>query len=75
MRLVRERDGKVLREWPASDSPGIGMVAGWPTTEQLFRAADRALSQVAGTFGDRSATPEEIEAAKDARAAIARVLG
>lgn len=44
VRLVRDRDGKVLREWPASDSPEIGMVAGWPTAGQCIRAARKALT-------------------------------
>lgn len=46
VRLVRAKDKKVLRVWPASDAPNIGAVAGWPTTAQCLHAADRALRQV-----------------------------
>lgn len=46
-RLVRERDGKVLRELPALTDVGIGSGVGWPTWQQHVRAARKALERAA----------------------------
>lgn len=43
-RIVRTKDGRVMREVPASSQPQIGMVAGYPTAGQCIDAARRALS-------------------------------
>lgn len=46
-RMVRNRDGMILRELDAIETVGIGMVAGWPTWQQYARAAVRALERAA----------------------------
>ena len=66
VRLVRAKDGKVVETWPASDSPQIGAVAGWPTADQCIRAAKAALRQVRA----QGTTPEEIRKAATALAAL-----
>jgi hypothetical protein len=62
-----------LRELHALDTPSLGMIAGWPTAEQLRDAAIRVLRPLAeGTYGPRrkDVDPEEMERA----AAALRVL-
>lgn len=46
-RMVRNRDGKVVRELPALEDVGVGMIAGWPSWQQYARAAIRALDRAA----------------------------
>lgn len=43
LRIVRAKDGRVMREVPASSAPQIGMIAGYPTAGQCINAARRAL--------------------------------
>lgn len=71
VRLVRAKDGKVCREWPASNHPPVGMVAGWATTGQLIRAAVECLDSV-GRHGDPP-TEDEADAVRVALAQLRRV--
>ena len=45
-RLRRVKDGKVLDTASEQKEAGVGMVAGWPTGEQLLGAARRLLRRV-----------------------------
>lgn len=46
LRLVRIKDGRVLESFARCDEQGVGMVAGWPTGEQMLGAARRLLGRV-----------------------------
>jgi hypothetical protein len=73
MRLRRLDKNVVVDEIPASDQARVGMVAGWPTPEQLLRAAVNALRPLVGrTHGGRSPTDEQRQAAERALSALVR---
>ena len=53
------------------DEPRFGMIAGWPTVEQGFHAARRALDPIArGNGGCRDVSPEEAGTAQRALEAL-----
>ena len=60
-RIVRDRDGKVMEELPASTDPEVGPVAGWATATQLIDAAVSALRRVGRVDpgGNYGPTPEQ----------------
>lgn len=67
-RLVRIKDGRVLEEFPRCNEQGVGMVAGWPTGQQMLGAARRLLSRVR-VHGDY-VTQEEADLAAAALAVL-----
>jgi hypothetical protein len=76
-RVRHIQSGRIPRDLPALDKPSLGMIAGWPTAEQLRDAAVRVLRPLAeGTYGPRrkDVDPEEMERAKAALAALGEVV-
>jgi hypothetical protein len=45
IRMVRNADGRVIRELEALAEVGVGLVAGWPTWQQYAGAAKDALER------------------------------
>lgn len=70
-RVRRLSDGAIVDEIPEAATARLGMICGWPTVEQLFRAARTCLRPVAnGTTGGRSSDgPSEADRER-ARAAL-----
>jgi len=69
-RLRRTKDNRVLRVTEAVNKPPLGMIAGWPTPEQLLRGAVGCVKPVVdGTWGGRN-TP----LSTDARDAAGKAL-
>jgi len=67
-RIVRDRDGRVMEELPASTDPEVGPGIGWTTATQLIDAAVIALRRVGRVDpgGNYGPTQEQAAAVKAA---------